>query len=145
MTAHSLQSRCPRFYCHKFKNPFPFQNFPSPLSNDITFSFPRGRETSMWSWSLRSLSAYLAVYINLFIYHHNTSPVYNGFIHVNLLHVSVYKRPSSGKYTLLTHSQSIELHGYIHHSIIVITDTLNFQQYYLTEYYKLCIQNKTIR
>jgi hypothetical protein len=33
--------------------------------------------------------------------------------------------------TLLTHSQTSELHGYIHvyRSIIIITNTLDFQQY----------------
>jgi hypothetical protein len=52
--------------------------------------------------------------------------MYNGFIDINLLHVSFYKRPSSGKYTLLTHSQTIELREYICRSIIIITNTLDF-------------------
>jgi hypothetical protein len=58
-----------------------------------------------------------------------SSPVDNGFIDINLLQVSVYKKTTSGKYTLLTDSQTIELHGYIHRSIIIIINTLNFQQH----------------
>jgi hypothetical protein len=86
----------------------------------------------MVNWALICYS----LCVNLFIYSHNTtlwilftSPVYNGFIDVNLLHVSVYKRPSSSKYTLLTHSQTIQMHGDIYCSIIIITNTLDFQRY----------------
>jgi hypothetical protein len=41
-----------------------------------------------------------------------TLPVYKRFIDVNMLYISVYKRPSSGNYTLLTHSQITELRVY---------------------------------
>jgi hypothetical protein len=45
-------------------------------------------------------------------------PVYNTFLYVNLLHVSLHKRPSSGKHKLL--APSIGLRGYIYRSITII-------------------------
>jgi hypothetical protein len=52
-------------------------------------------------------------------------PLYNEFIDINLLHVSVYKRPSSGKYTLLTHFPTTELRGHVCRSNIIIANTLD--------------------
>jgi hypothetical protein len=55
--------------------------------------------------------------------------MHSGFTDVDLLNVSAYKIPSSDRYTLLTRSYTIELHGYICRSIIIIANTLDFQKY----------------